>query len=128
MWLPVALGFLSGGLLLQASERLLEKMHGSLEELELYKSVAKEKGTSSPATRDQQFRKLLLLVIAITIHNFPEGMAVGVAFGAIGHSPGATLGRAITLAIGIGIQNFPEGMAVSMPLMREGVSPWSSFW
>ncbi|KAL1528945.1 hypothetical protein AB1Y20_010267 [Prymnesium parvum] len=129
VWLPVALGFLSGGLLLQASEKLLEAMHGSLEELDLYKGVAAGGGAAAdPATRKQQFRRLMLLIIAITIHNFPEGMAVGVAFGAIRGSPGATLGRAITLAVGIGIQNFPEGMAVSMPLMREGVSPLSSFW
>ncbi len=84
--------------------------------------------TDGNATRAQRLRKLLMLVAAITIHNFPEGMAVGVAFGAIGSAPGANLGKAISLALGIGIQNFPEGLAVAMPLMREGVSPWKSFW
>jgi len=113
---------------------LLETMQGSMEELDLYKGVATNgSGDASTAdgkvaSRREKFRRLMLLIIAITIHNFPEGMAVGVAFGAVGSSPGATVGRAITLALGIGIQNFPEGLAVSMPLMREGVSPLSSFW
>merc|ERR1719352_1514374 len=78
--------------------------------------------------RSQRLRRLMLLIIAITLHNFPEGMAVGVAFGAIGTTPGATLGGAVSLALGIGIQNFPEGLAVSMPLMREGVPPLKAFW
>jgi zinc transporter 11 len=70
---------------------------------------------------------VLLLVVAITIHNFPEGMAVGVGFGSIGQSPSATFAGAVNLAIGIGLQNFPEGLAVSMPLLREGVSPFQAF-
>ncbi|DAZ96038.1 TPA: hypothetical protein N0F65_000033, partial [Lagenidium giganteum] len=73
------------------------------------------------------FRRVLLLVIAITLHNFPEGMAVGVGFGSIGHSPSASFGNAVNLAIGIGLQNFPEGLAVSMPLRREGMSPFKAF-
>ena len=69
-----------------------------------------------------------LLVLAITLHNIPEGLAVGVAFGAVAANlSSATLGGAIALAIGIGLQNFPEGAAVSMPLRREGMSKWKSF-
>ena len=125
-YVPVAIGFLSGGVLLQATDALLHHLQGSLEEMDMYKSLAVDDG--SVVTRQQRLRRLLMLVIAITIHNFPEGMAVGVAFGAVGTSPGATLGGAISLALGIGIQNFPEGLAVSMPLMREGVSPLKAFW
>jgi ZIP family zinc transporter len=67
--------------------------------------------------------------LAITIHNIPEGLAVGVAFGALAADlPSATLGGAIALALGIGIQNFPEGTAVSVPLRREGLSRFKSFW
>ncbi|MBW2564477.1 MAG: ZIP family metal transporter, partial [Deltaproteobacteria bacterium] len=69
-----------------------------------------------------------LLVLAITLHNIPEGLAVGVAFGAVSaHLSSATLGGAIALAIGIGLQNFPEGAAVSLPLRREGMGRTKSF-
>ena len=78
--------------------------------------------------RRKMLRRMLLLVLAITVHNFPEGMAVGVAFGAVGTSKAATMSKAWNLAIGIGIQNFPEGLAVSMPLHRSGMSKWRSFW
>ena len=75
------------------------------------------------------WRRTTLLVLAITLHNIPEGLAVGVAFGAVAHGlPTATLPAAIALAVGIGLQNFPEGMAVAMPLRREGVSRLKSFW
>ena len=68
-------------------------------------------------------------MLAITIHNIPEGLAVGVAFGAAAAGlPGATLGAAIALTLGIAIQNFPEGAAVSLPLRREGLSRWRSLW
>jgi ZIP family zinc transporter len=70
-----------------------------------------------------------LLVLAITLHNIPEGLAVGVAFGALASDlPSATMAGAVALAIGIGIQNFPEGAAVSVPLRREGFSRLKSFW
>ena len=75
--MPVALGFLCGGLLIQATDRLLDYLKGSLEELDLYKGLAV--GDGKAASRQQRVRRLLLLIIAITIHNFPEGMAVGVA-------------------------------------------------
>ncbi|XP_061087229.1 zinc transporter ZIP11-like isoform X2 [Conger conger] len=74
------------------------------------------------------WRRIVLLILAITIHNIPEGLAVGVGFGAIGKTPSATFERARNLAIGIGIQNFPEGLAVSLPLRGSGVSAWRSFW
>jgi len=72
-------------------------------------------------------RRILLLVLAITIHNFPEGLAVGVGFGAV-ETGGMTIHEARALAWGIGLQNFPEGLAVSMPLYRQGLSRWRSFW
>mmetsp|Transcript_62302 Transcript_62302/g.171304 ORF Transcript_62302/g.171304 Transcript_62302/m.171304 type:complete len:361 (-) Transcript_62302:504-1586(-) len=74
------------------------------------------------------WRRVMLLVIAITVHNFPEGLAVGVGFGSIGAEGGTSLGGARSLALGIGLQNFPEGLAVSMPLRREGMSYWQSFF
>lgn len=74
-------------------------------------------------------RRSTLLVLAVTLHNIPEGLAVGVAFGAIAADlPMASLGGAIALALGIGIQNFPEGLAVSMPLRREGMARRKSFF
>ncbi|KAM9837644.1 zinc transporter ZIP11 [Aulostomus maculatus] len=74
------------------------------------------------------WRRILLLILAITIHNVPEGLAVGVGFGAIGKTSSATFESARNLAIGIGIQNFPEGLAVSLPLRGAGVSTWTAFW
>ncbi|XP_056626707.1 zinc transporter ZIP11-like isoform X2 [Triplophysa dalaica] len=74
------------------------------------------------------WRRIVLLILAITIHNIPEGLAVGVGFGAVGKTPSATFESARNLAIGIGIQNFPEGLAVSLPLRGSGVSTWRSFW
>ncbi|XP_067224833.1 zinc transporter ZIP11-like isoform X2 [Chanodichthys erythropterus] len=74
------------------------------------------------------WRRIVLLILAITIHNIPEGLAVGVGFGAVGKTPSATFESARNLAIGIGIQNFPEGLAVSLPLRGSGMSTWRSFW
>lgn len=88
-----------------------------------------EEDSDSIATdREARWRRILLLIIAITVHNIPEGLAVGVGFGAIGKSPSATLERARNLALGIGIQNFPEGLAVSIPLRAAGMDVWKSFW
>lgn len=78
--------------------------------------------------KNNQWKRILLLVIAITVHNIPEGLAVGVGFGAIGSSPSATFENARNLALGIGIQNFPEGLAVSLPLQAAGFSTFKSFW
>ncbi|XP_051523258.1 zinc transporter ZIP11-like isoform X1 [Myxocyprinus asiaticus] len=90
-----------------------------------------EVGTKPQEVTDQSgssWRRIVLLILAITIHNIPEGLAVGVGFGAIGKTPSATFESARNLAIGIGIQNFPEGLAVSLPLRGSGVSTWRSFW
>ncbi|XP_027885687.1 zinc transporter ZIP11 isoform X1 [Xiphophorus couchianus] len=90
-----------------------------------------EAGSKTPEGVGQtsnSWRRILLLILAITIHNIPEGLAVGVGFGAIGKTPSATFESARNLAIGIGIQNFPEGLAVSLPLRGSGVSTWTAFW
>ncbi|XP_078510402.1 zinc transporter ZIP11 isoform X2 [Lissotriton helveticus] len=78
--------------------------------------------------QDSSWRRIMLLILAITIHNIPEGLAVGVGFGAVGKSASATFESARNLAIGIGIQNFPEGLAVSLPLRGAGFSTWRAFW
>jgi len=78
--------------------------------------------------RDDRWKRILLLIVAVTVHNIPEGLAVGVAFGSIGKAPSATFESARNLAIGIGIQNFPEGLAVSLPLKTAGFSAAKSIW
>ncbi|XP_038613011.1 zinc transporter ZIP11 [Tachyglossus aculeatus] len=83
---------------------------------------------SSPKRGRDSWRRIVLLILAITIHNIPEGLAVGVGFGAIGKTTSATFDRARNLAIGIGIQNFPEGLSVSLPLRGAGFSTWRAFW
>jgi ZIP family zinc transporter len=115
-WLPAAVGFLLGGICLRLIDKILPHLH-------LYAPVEKAEGIETT------WRRTTLLILAITLHNIPEGLAVGVAFGAVATGlPAATLPAAIALAVGIGIQNFPEGMAVAMPLRREGVSRLKSFW
>jgi ZIP family zinc transporter len=105
-----------GGVCLRLVDKLLPHLH-------LFAPIEEAEGIST------SWRRTTLLVMAITLHNIPEGLAVGVAFGAVAHGlPTATLPAAIALAVGIGLQNFPEGMAVSMPLRREGVSRLKSFW
>jgi len=114
--LPAVIGFLLGGVVLRGVDALLPHLHPALAE-------------GQPEGLKSSFRRSTLLVLAVTLHNFPEGLAVGVAFGAAasGVMDGATIAGAIALAIGIGLQNFPEGMAVAMPLRREGLSPSKSF-
>ena len=115
-WLPPAIGFLLGGIFLRLVDKVLPHLH-------INAPIGEAEGIST------RWKKTTLLVLAITLHNIPEGLAIGVAFGAVAYDlPTATLGGAIALAIGIGIQNFPEGTAVSMPLRREGVSRGRSFW
>lgn len=115
-WVPATSGFLAGGAFLWIIDKLLPHLHPGFP-----KEEAEGLNTS--------WRRSVLLVLAITIHNIPEGLAVGVAFGALAADlPSASLGGAIALAIGIGIQNFPEGTAVSVPLRREGFSRLKSFW
>ncbi|MCL6572214.1 MAG: ZIP family metal transporter [Bacillus sp. (in: Bacteria)] len=115
-WLPVAVGFLLGGAFLLVVDKILPHLHPAqpIEKAEGIHPLKKKRST--------------LLVLAITIHNIPEGLAVGVAFGAVAAGfPSASLSGALALAIGIGIQNFPEGLAVSMPLRRDGMSRTRSF-
>jgi ZIP family zinc transporter len=115
-WIPATSGFLLGGGFLWLIDKLLPHLHPGFP-----KEEAEGVSTS--------WQRSVLLVLAITIHNIPEGLAVGVAFGALAADlPSATLGGAIALALGIGIQNFPEGTAVSVPLRREGLSRLKSFW
>lgn len=115
-WVPAAAGFLVGGIFLRISDRLLPHLHIGFPSKEVEGIPTRWKRTT-------------LLILAITLHNIPEGLAIGVAFGAVAANlPSATLAGAIALALGIGIQNFPEGLAVSFPLRREGLSRWKSFF
>lgn len=114
-WLVVAFGFMCGGGFLRLIDRFLPHLH-----LNFPMSEAEGIKTAWPRST--------LMVLAITMHNIPEGLAVGVAFGAVGAGfPEASLAGAIALSIGIGIQNFPEGLAVSVPLRRDGFSQHRSF-
>ncbi|MBE0408563.1 MAG: ZIP family metal transporter [Anaerolineales bacterium] len=115
-WFPAVTGFLAGGAFLWVVDKLLPHLHPGL-------PMSEAEGIPTA------WQRSILLVSAITLHNFPEGLAVGVAFGAVAVGmPGATLAGAIALAIGIGLQNFPEGLAVSMPLRGEGLSRGKSFF
>jgi len=115
-YVPPVIGFLLGGLFLLMVDNVLPHLHPGL-------------ATTDSEGIKTSWRRMTLLVLAITLHNIPEGLAVGVAFGAAAAGlPEATLAGAVALAVGIGIQNFPEGMAVSVPLRREGVSRAKSFW
>lgn len=115
-WLPAAGGFLLGAACLHGIDAILPHLHPGF-----------------PSTEAEGIKtgwqRSTLLLLAITLHNIPEGLAVGVAFGAVAAGlPSATLTAAIALALGIGIQNFPEGLAVSMPLRRDGISRAHAFW
>ena len=114
-WLPPVVGFLGGGLFLWLIDHILPHLH-------LGEPIEHAEGLKTT------WRRSVLLVTAITLHNFPEGLAVGVAFGAVAAGlPAATLPGAMALALGIGLQNLPEGLAVSLPLRREGLSQGKSF-
>lgn len=115
-YITAAIGFLAGGAFLYLVDKLLPHLHLGL---------ATDKAEGIKTT----WQRSVLLVLAITLHNIPEGLAVGVAFGAVAAGVGtsATLAGAIALAIGIGLQNFPEGAAVSIPLRREGFSRRKAF-
>ena len=115
-WVPAVVGFLLGGAFLRGIDMVLPHLHLGL-------PIEEAEGIPT------SWRRSVLLVFAITLHNIPEGLAVGVAFGAVAYNlPSATLAGAIALALGIGIQNFPEGTSVSVPLRREGLSRGRCFW
>lgn len=115
-WLPAAIGFGTGAMFLFALDKFMPHLHINF----------KREDAEGPETN---WHRTTLLVLAITMHNIPEGLAVGVLFGGVAAGvEGASIGAAVALAIGIGIQNFPEGIAVSMPLRRQGVSRGRSFW
>jgi len=122
-WAPAAIGFFLGAAFLFGLDKIIPHLH-------LFKKLEEAEGIKT------NWKKTILLVLAIALHNIPEGLAVGVMFGALaneslmnaeGIDQVFTIGGAIALAIGIGIQNFPEGFAVSMPLRRQGVSRWKSW-
>lgn len=117
-WFPAVIGFLAGGIFLGIVDQILPHLHPGMR-------LSQAEGV--PTT----WQRTTLLVLAITLHNIPEGLAVGVAFGAAtltGASDTVMLGGAVALAIGIGLQNFPEGIAVAMPLRREGIGRGRAFW
>ncbi len=119
IWVPPTVGFLLGGIFLRFSDAILPHLHPGAR-------MAEAEGLST------SWRRATLLVLAITLHNIPEGLAVGVSFGAaaikVDVATGTSLAGAVALAIGIGLQNFPEGIAVAMPLRGEGISSGKSFW
>jgi ZIP family zinc transporter len=110
-WIPAVVGFLVGGGFLYAIDKLLPHLHP---------------GGESPEGVKTPWQRSVLLVLAITLHNIPEGLAVGVAFG-VAATGMQSIGSAVALALGIGIQNFPEGLAVAMPLRKENVSRAKAF-
>lgn len=115
-WMPAAVGFFLGAIFLFGLDKIMPHLHINFKEDE-------KEGVKT------QWHRTTLLVLAITLHNIPEGLAVGVLFGAAGIGmEDATIAGAVALAIGIGIQNFPEGFAVAMPLRRQGISRRKSFW
>jgi ZIP family zinc transporter len=115
-WLPAVVGFLAGAASLRIVDRLLPHIH-------IFAPSSEVEGVPT------RWRRSVLLVLAITLHNIPEGLAVGVAFGAVAANiEGAGMGAAIALALGIGLQNFPEGLAVAVPLRNEGLTRSKSFF
>lgn len=113
--IPAVIGFSLGAFFLFGLDKVLPHLHINFKESE-------KEGVKTP------WHRTTLLVLAITLHNIPEGLAVGVLFGGVAAGfDGATIGGAVALAIGIGLQNFPEGFAVSMPIRRQGLSKFKSF-
>lgn len=114
-WMPAVTGFLAGGGFILLIDKLLPHLHMGM-------ARDRAEGIST------SWRRSVLLVLAITLHNIPEGLAVGVAFGALANNPDpAVLAGAVALSLGIGLQNFPEGAAVAIPLRREGLSRFRAF-
>jgi len=118
-WTPATIGFLVGGAFLYLIDKILPHLHIGLD-------ISQAEGIKT------SWQRSILLVLAVTLHNIPEGLAVGVAFGAVAHAADVAMARelmlgGIALAIGIGLQNFPEGLAVAMPLRREGLGRFKAF-
>ncbi|MDO4927039.1 MAG: ZIP family metal transporter [Turicibacter sp.] len=115
-----AIGFFAGGVFIILADKMMDKYSYG---------VITENDEMAKDSIVQKYKKSILLVVAVTLHNIPEGLAVGVAFGGLAVGiPSASIGAAISLALGIGLQNFPEGAAVSLPLRREGLSRGKSFF
>ena len=115
-WMPAAVGFFLGAMFIYVLDKYTPHLHINF-------------GESEKEGMKTHWHKTTLLIMAITLHNIPEGLAVGVLFGAAAEGmPEASIAGAVALALGIGIQNFPEGIAVAMPLRRHGVSRKKSFW
>jgi len=115
-WVPAVVGFLLGGGLIRIADAVLPHLH-------MFKPMREAEGTHTNLGRSA------LLVIAITLHNIPEGLAIGVSFGAAGMGlENATIGAALALAIGIGLQNAPEGAAIALPLRGDGMSRFKAWW
>ncbi|XP_018330498.1 zinc transporter ZIP11 isoform X3 [Agrilus planipennis] len=140
-FIPVGIGFLLGALFVYGADVFITAIgitspstmlgrSGSIamRTEEMVQARTYEDVTPLQESKNSQWKRIMLMVVAITVHNIPEGLAVGVGFGAIGSSPSATFESARNLAIGIGIQNFPEGLAVSLPLHAAGYSTWRSLW
>lgn len=123
-WIPAAVGFMTGGFFLWGVDKLLPHLHPALSQ------TGSDSGKRGAEGRNpDSYRRSTLLVLAITLHNIPEGFAIGVAFGTMAlNGDMSQLIGAVTLAIGMGLQNFPEGTSVSMPLRREGMSRGRAFW
>ena len=111
-WLPAAGGFVLGAVFLLALDRLLPHLHP---------------GSDEPEGLKSSFARTTMLVLAVTLHNIPEGLAVGLAFGLAGESSAMSLSGALALSVGMALQNFPEGSAISLPLKKEGLSNTRSF-
>lgn len=112
-WVPAATGFLAGGVFLLLVDNLLPHLHV---------------GSDKPEGLKSSFKRTTMLVFAVTLHNIPEGLAVGLAFGfALHHGDPGMIASAFGLAVGMGLQNFPEGAAISLPLRQEGMKPGKAF-
>lgn len=111
-WLPAAGGFVLGAAFLLLLDRLLPHLHP---------------GSDRPEGLKSSFARTTMLVLAVTLHNIPEGLAVGLAFGLAGEGGGMSLSGALALSLGMALQNFPEGAAISLPLKKEGLSNARSF-
>lgn len=116
-WVPAAVGFMLGGLFLFGVDKILPHAHPQNSPM-----------TVTEGLNPESYRRSTLLVLAITLHNIPEGFAVGVAFGTLANGDLSQMAAAISLAIGMGLQNFPEGASVSLPLRREGMDTKKAFW